>query len=81
MKDVSADKKLLTTARQITAEVARLSFKFYDIYKSGGSFLVWRIQVCVNSAPRRKDMSSYLRQTAAAVYKSEKSYLAISKNL
>jgi len=40
---------------------------------------VWRLQGCVNTTPRKKDISSDLRDTIVAAYQSGKGYKAISK--
>ena len=43
------------------------------------SLLVWSIQVCVNTMPRRKDISNDLREAIVAAHRSEKGYKDISK--
>ena len=55
--------------------------KYVHLYKSRsfGSLLVWSIQVCVNTMPRRKDISNNLREETVAAHQSGKGYKTISK--
>ena len=51
------------------------------LYKSRSlvRLLVRSIQVCVNTTPRRKDISNDLREATVAAHQSGKGYKAISK--
>ena len=55
--------------------------KFEQLYKSRSSLslLLCSIQVCVNTMPRRKDISNDPREAIVAAHQSGKGYKAISK--
>ena len=55
--------------------------KCEHLYKSRAfvTLLVWSIQVCVNTMPRRKDISNDLREAIVAAHQFGKGYKDISK--